>query len=202
MLKPISISIITTTWKRHKELINVIELVKNQKTQCNYEHIIVSDGYDDEVEQIGKFYQITTKCIKKDENQGSSKGHLAKDIGIALANGLYICLWDDDNHYYNTALEDFNQTMKEDIDIGVHEIKYYKKNRNNTPMIEILPKKWDNQFICGDIDTMNLCVCKNLAKKIKWSDNKLYEGDFIWIDNLSKLTSKIKFKNSCVGVKL
>lgn len=198
MLKLPELSVITTTFNRHKELINVIELVKKQK--ANYEHIVISDGFDDEVIDICNFFKIKGKCIERNLNQGKSKGHFAKDVGIELASGQYICLWDDDNHYYDDALYNFSKSIK-NYEIAIHKIHYYKKHRDlNDKVLNIMPK--EEKIICGDIDTMNFCVSRKLASKFKWCDYMLYEGDFFWLSKLIESTDKINFQDHLVGIKL
>lgn len=203
MLNIPEISIVTTTWNRHKQLIQCIEAVKRQQCEINYEHIIVSDGVDHEVEVICSDYKIKHRCIEKDLDQKCSNGHLAKDVGISMASGSYVCLWDDDNFYYSNALNNLYEVAK-DHDIGVCTAIYYKKHRDHEyPNVFFeFPKKWTGEFVLGDIDTMNVCVSANLARKSKWHDTKLYEGDYIWLSELCKYEISINFNPTCIGIKL
>jgi organic radical activating enzyme len=196
------ISVVTNTWKRHKDLIRCIEFVKKQKG--NIEHIVVSDGPDDEVKEICKQYKVRCKCIKRNNDQGRSNGHYAKDVGIDMAKGRYICLWDDDNYYYDDAIENL-YLCANGYDIGVCGAMYYKKHRSEEyPNIFFqLPQNWEGKFVVGDIDTMNVCISSKLAKLVKWADSKVYEGDFIWLDKIcSQFDVRINYSSTVVGVKL
>jgi glycosyltransferase involved in cell wall biosynthesis len=209
LLKNFDISIITNTWQRHKQLVQCIEFVKRQECDISWEHIVVSDGPDPEVESICKYYGVKSTFVTRDEDRVRetghyAKGHYAKDVGIGLATGRYLVLWDDDNFYFKNALKVLHSTAK-GYDIGVCSAKYYKKHRNKEyPDIFFdIPKKWSGEFVLGDIDTINVCVSTNLAKKAKWNESRLYEGDYIWLDKLFKNNDiSINYSQETIGVKL
>ena len=199
----IDISIVTNTWKRHKQLVQCIEFAKSQRCDLSWEHIIVSDGVDLEVKAICDYYGVQSACVPRDENQGSSNGHHAKDVGISLALGDYLVLWDDDNFYFDNALKTLHETTK-GHDIGVCGATYYKKHRNEEyPNIFFnIPQKWTGDFVLGDIDTMNVCVSTKLAKTVNWNETKLYEGDYIWLKKLCKNNISINYSPERIGLKL
>lgn len=202
MLRQPVVSIITTTYDRHKCLIQCIESVLGQKFNTSYEHIVVSDGLDSEVEAICRFYRLKYRCIEKDPDQGGSHGHLAKDTGIQIAEGRYICLWDDDNVYYDDALEALHRTAI-GYDIGVCSAVYYKKHREDeSEIFRSIPQSWNGKFVLGDIDTMNICVSRHFAIKACWKDSSLYEGDYIWLEKICRYNPSINFNNQVIGIKL
>jgi glycosyltransferase involved in cell wall biosynthesis len=168
-----------------------------------WEHIVVSDGFDSEVESICDYYGVQFRYVTRDENQGLSNGHFAKDVGISLATGNYLVLWDDDNFYFDNALEVLHETAR-GHDIGVCKATYYKKHRSEEyPDIFFeLPQNWTGEFILGDIDTINVCVSTKLAKTVNWSDTKAYEGDYIWLKELSKKDISINYSSNVIGLKL
>ncbi len=199
MLKFPKISIITPTYQRHAWLISCIEQVKNQDVQDLCEHIVVSDGLDDQVVKICKHYNIRYKCIDKEQNNGTSKGHKARDVGIEMANGEYIVLWDDDNIYYRTALSTFLKQVK-DYDMIVCNINY-RVRRQEQYLYYTMPKNWVGSFVKSDIDTMNVMLKSNLAKKAKWTESDDYAGDFYWFKKLEQLGASIGFSDVFVGIK-
>jgi glycosyltransferase involved in cell wall biosynthesis len=203
LLNNFDISIVTNTWKRHKQLVQCIEFVRSQKCDIAWEHIVVSDGFDPEVNCICDYYGIKSTFIPRNENQGLSNGHLAKDVGIKLATGKYLVLWDDDNFYFDKALQTLYITAK-GYDIGVCGAIYYKKHRDEDyPNIFFeIPKNWTGEFVLGDIDTMNVCVSTKLAKKVDWNKTNLYEGDYMWLNELCKNNLNINYNSETIGLKI
>jgi glycosyltransferase involved in cell wall biosynthesis len=202
-----SISIVTPTWQRHKNLITCIEQVKNQNFSLPYEHIIISDGFDEEVEIICSYYNISCKCIDKERDPQKSKGHLARDTGINMALGEFIVLWDDDNIYYADALSTL-YTAVNNFDIGVCNINFRLPpngtlfSRKSNQIYCTLPNKWDGNFYLRQIDTMNVIIRKSIAVSVKWTDSKEYEGDFYWLAALQKRRAKINYLSKHIGIKI
>lgn len=204
-------SVVVTTYKRYKNLIVVIEQLMRQTIIEKIERICVSDGYDEEVEAICSYYKLKYLFCNKEENKGSSKGHLARDTGIENVNSEYLCLWDDDNYYYDHAAQSLLECIK-NKDIGVcdilfkkispNESKNYSRNLNSDEIYRKIPDNWNGEFVLRQIDTMNIVVRTSLARKEKWSDIDLYEGDFYWLNNLIKYNPKISYSSQIIGIKL
>lgn len=205
------ISVIITTHKRYKNLVIVIEHLMRQTIIDKIEKICVSDGYDEEVEAICSYYKLNYFYCDKQENHGSSKGHLARDTGIEKATSEYLCLWDDDNYYYADAAQNLLESVGNN-DIGICDIlfkklspqenKKYSRQINSKDIYRKIPDMWNGSFVLRQIDTMNVVVRTNLAKKEKWSHIDLYEGDFYWLNNLMKYNPIISYSQKTIGIKL
>lgn len=205
------VTVVTPTWQRHKNLITCIEQVKNQDFKKPYEHIIVSDGPDEEVEVICSYYNIKFKCIERNKSTDNSKGHLARDEGIKMASGTFIVLWDDDNIYFNHALSTLYATTKH-YDIGICDIYFqmrhpdtkstFPREKDTNKIYCTIPTNWLGSFKLRDIDTMNVIVKKNKAITAKWSECEEYEGDFYWLESLEKMGAKINYLKTHIGIKL
>ena len=201
------ISIITPTHLRHNNLIFCIEQVKSQKFKY-FEHIVVSDGIDREVENICKYYKINCFCIEKETNTGNSKGHAARDKGINLAKGDYIALWDDDNIYFPHALNDLYEASN-GYDIGVCDVLLKlksaaptEKERIDNDIYKIIPQNWQGQFIIRNIDTMNVMTKKKSASLALWTESKKYEGDFYWLEKLADKGCSVNYVSKTIGIKI
>jgi glycosyltransferase involved in cell wall biosynthesis len=192
-------------------LIHCIEQVKIQNFNRPYEHIIVSDGLDNEIKFICGYYKIRSICIEKEKNTGESKGHLARDTGINLAKGKYVVLWDDDNIYYKDALSYLYETVQE-YEIGICNIYFLTKNsdpnfpirraKDSNEIYWTIPKKWLGFFVYRDIDTMNVIVKKDIAKSVLWTNSKKYEGDFDWLNSIDKLGITKNYSEKYIGIKI
>ena len=200
MLTSPKISVVTPTHNRHNWLVSCIEQTINQDVTIPYEHIVVSDGQDNQVLKICKHYNIKCQCIDKEISTGTSKGHLARDTGISMANGKYLLLWDDDNIYYKHAMSTFMQEIEE-YDILVCRINYRVRRISFPDLYDQIPKKWNNTFERSDIDTMNVMIKTKLARKFKWTDCNDYSGDFHWLKKLEEYGAKIKYCDKIVGIK-
>ena len=206
------VSVITPTWQRHKQLINCIEQVKNQDFKNYFEHIIISDGPDEEVKLICDYYKIQSACIERTLDKGFSKGHAARDHGILMSSGKYIVLWDDDNIYFKNALNTLYNTTK-NFDIGICNIHYKLRPPNSSPLhfsrdikskdiFCTIPNKWKGYFEISNIDTMNVMIKKSIVKNIKWTSSKEYEGDFYWLKSLYEKKIKLNYNSKYIGIKL
>lgn len=199
MLKIPKVSIITPTHNRHSWLISCIEQVKNQDTHILFEHIVVSDGVDEQVVKICDYYKIRCACIEKEVNNGTSKGHKARDVGISMATGQFILLWDDDNIYYRNAISLFISEIK-NYDILVCNIRY-RVRRPYPHLYKDMPENWNGQFVKSNIDTMNVMVKSQLAKTMHWTNSSDYAGDYYWLKSLENCGAKIGYCNEYVGIK-
>lgn len=200
MLTPPKISVVTPTYNRHNWLVSCIEQTKNQDVDHRYEHIVVSDGQDDKVIKMCSHYGLRCQCIDKEMSTGSSKGHLARDTGISMADGKYIVLWDDDNIYYNNALSIMIEEIN-DYDMIVCKINYRVRRPSFEYLYEQMPKVWNNTFVKSDIDTMNVMLKTRIARKFKWTDSNDYSGDFHWLKAIEESGIRIKYSERIIGIK-
>lgn len=94
------VSVIIPAYNRFSFLVEAVESVLSQ-TFTDFELIIVDDGSVDETRKIQEIYQHRVKYIFQ-ENRGVSS---ARNKGIMLSNGEYICFLDSDDMWKKDKLE-------------------------------------------------------------------------------------------------
>lgn len=195
----IDLTVITATCRRHAQLASCLSQFRNQSLgDLRCEHLVVSDGIDPEARWlVGKF---GARYVERPE-PGGQWGSLARDLGICEARGLYVCFWDDDNLYEPHALAALYGTAF-GHDIGVVQTRYRCRSRAGQIVI---PRRWTGSFRPGDVDTMCVCVRRELASREPWEqlpDPSRPTTDWNWLHRLEKYQPRIQFVPMVVGFHL
>lgn len=111
------ISVIVTAYNADHYIGSCIESILSQTYQ-DYELIIVNDGSTDQTEQIIKKYISQNQTIKyvSQKNAGVS---VARNTGIELSQGQYICFIDGDDQLEKNMLETLSQTVTKDVECDI-----------------------------------------------------------------------------------
>lgn len=183
-------SIIIPTYNREKYIINTIKSIISQ-TYTNWELIIIDDGSTDNTkEKITPFFKDNhIKYIY----QKNSERSIARNNGIKIATGDYICFVDSDEKLNSNHLEKIsNGIKKNNFKIGVYHYdigfiypekinNYIRKGKNfNFP---INP----NKLISIIIGVPQLCIPKSIMKEFQF-DSKISIGEDIEL--LFRITKK------------
>lgn len=133
-------SIITPTYNRAGFLPETVASVKAQ-TFTDYEHIIIDDGSSDNTfGLIGKLAQSDPKIVYRHQtHKGRSR---ARNAGISIAEGKYVCFLDSDDLWLPNHLEELSHVCKADESIGfIHTglIWFYQDGTTERPL-EIKPR--------------------------------------------------------------
>lgn len=110
----IKLSIIVPLYNSEKYIRKCLDSLLNQDIPwSNYEIIVVNDGspdksYETVAEYATKYSNIT---LVSQENQGTSG---ARNTGINLANGKYLCFVDPDDYVYPNIYDILLQKMEKD----------------------------------------------------------------------------------------
>lgn len=173
------VSIITPTWQRHTELLRAINSVIGQ-TFADWEHIIVSDGPDNDLpEYLSSLYARTLWNYKyvelgrnwKTFSMGGSPGATPRVVGTYLARGEYIAYLDDDNEWLPKHLQLLVNALEcTKADWAYSSMQVYD---GNTPVHVVgdgIPKY-------GTIDTSILIHRAELLRSTNWKTD-FYEDDW------------------------
>jgi glycosyltransferase involved in cell wall biosynthesis len=115
------VSVITCTYNRAYLLPRSIKSVRNQ-TYHNFELLIVDDGSIDNTENVVKSFEDKRIIYHKHE---TNKGVLAaKNTGLDLATGKYVCTLDDDDELFPEALETAVNKLNELSAQGVRMVQF------------------------------------------------------------------------------
>ena len=178
------ISVIIPVYGVEKYIAQCLESVINQ-TYKNLEIIVVNDGTKDRSADIAKEYAAKDSRIKVYDfkNGGPS---VARNRGLEIATGEYISYLDSDDwldtKMYETLLE---AAMKNDADMvkcGIIETNGVTEDKITFSDIKIINneqnKAFENYLLFLWTVVWNGLYKKELAKKIKFPDNVVYEDNY------------------------
>ncbi len=110
-------SVVIPVYNAEKYILKALECLKEQ-TYKGVEIIVVNDGSTDKSEELILGFKKSNPSIdikyQRNENSGPSK---ARNTGIDLATGDYICFLDADDYYDVHLFEEIEKVISRDIDI-------------------------------------------------------------------------------------
>jgi len=177
------ISIIIPVYNVSKYLKRCLDSVINQ-TYKNIEIIIVNDGSTDDSLKICESYQKKDKriIIINQKNQGLSA---ARNKGLNIANGKYICFIDSDDYvFYDYVLYLYRLIKKDNYDFSsCNSIKIINNKQFKTNIKEkkyILNSKTALKMLFNNNNNFSQSAWgklykKELFKNIKYPVGKVYE---------------------------
>jgi len=169
------VTIITPTYKRLDKLKEAISSVLNQ-SYSHWEHIIVSDGYDqkvkDYIESTGdpriKYYSTFKLNIW---------GNYQRNYALKHANGEYVLYLDDDNILFADGLKNMVEAFSpNEIGYVIAPIIYGNDMMNP-----------DLDFMHGEIDLLNFMIKRNLVEKVG-GQNMHNSADYFLISEIKKIS--------------
>jgi len=189
-------SIIIPTYNRPQLAERAIESVLRQQYQ-DFEILLIDDGSTEDYTGLIKKYQLNSKVLYNKQNNAYLPA--ARNKGIMLAKGSWICFLDDDDYYLPNHLLVLNRCI---IDNNFQEALYRtftffedeKGIQTKQPLTKILGNA--NEYILGSILTVNnVCLPKNILLKEKFDEELRISEDYnLWLRILSK-TSLIESYN-------
>jgi len=190
------LTVITATCRRPVQLASCLAQFQKQSLgELRCEHLIVSDGVDPEARWLAG--EFGARYVERSE-PGGQWGSLARDLGIREARGQYVCFWDDDNLYEPHALATLF-TAACGYDIGVVQTRYRCRTRLGQLTI---PRRWDGTFRAGDVDTMCICVRRDLAIREVWEQQPppfRPTTDWHWLNRIERFRPQVRFVPMVIG---
>ena len=167
-------------------LARLLEQISNQSCDgIEYELVIILESNGLEFSHIHNPLLQRAKILRSKINY--DYGASSKDLGLLHATGEYVVFWDDDNIYYRHAIASQYANAK-GFDIGI--CRAYHLNYT-------IPQS--NNVQAGDIDTMNFCIKKDLAKKCSWQAMGTKYSDYIYITKLLEFEPTIRYSSIIIG---
>ncbi len=169
------VTVVTPTYKRLKPLAEAIESVQRQ-TYSNWEHIVVSDGYDGEARDLIRqtndsrvHYYYTSHM--------NIMGNYQRNFALNYATGEFLIYLDDDNILYANALSSMvSGFSSNDIGYVIGPILYGKNIVNPK-----YPFKW------GKIDLLNYMLRRDIVERV-WGQSMHACADFYLIEKISGIS--------------
>lgn len=151
----------------------------------NFELILILESNGLDFSQIHNPLLNRAKILKSKINH--DYGASSKDLGLLHASGEYVLFWDDDNIYYKHALiSQYANASGYDLGISrAYHLHYTIPQANNIQ--------------AGDIDTMNICIRKELARKCSWQSMGTKYSDYIYISKLLEHNPTIRYGRAIIG---
>jgi glycosyltransferase involved in cell wall biosynthesis len=194
---PLQLSVITPTFQRPALLALCLRQFQAQSVgDLTCEQIVVSDGPDPAarflVEQAGARY------LELPAPRGR-QGAWARDYALGHARGEYVCFWDDDNLYEPHALAAL-YCAASGVDLGIVRALYrFRKSVGMTA----LPRFWTGSFRFGDVDTMCVCVRRELALTQPWAvETDEASTEYLWLTRLAARNPTMRYVPITIGVHL
>lgn len=183
MSKPF-FSIILPTHNRGHLLSTAIESVQNQ-IFTKWELIVIDDGSTDETKSVVLKYQLEDKRISYHYQENAERS-AARNRGITLSNGKYICFIDSDDYYlpeYLLRFEKFIQKNKQPEALIFCNLSF-EVNKKIIPFQ--LPDFQDYTpaefFILNGIGTPRVCLHQNIVEHHRFDPTmSISEDTDLWI---------------------
>ena len=183
-----SFSIVTTVFKKEKEISFFLEATLNQNYSGNWEVIVFNDNSPDNAEEamntfipLYKEKGINLTIIKNEENLGQC---VCRNVGVQLSKGDIIIIIDSDCIVDNTYLANIaNLYLFDDCDviIGPQNIEAYTRD------IKQILAECRNEITVGKLTTMQdpnnrrsfvNCITRNFSVKKNFITEDLFDAAF------------------------
>jgi glycosyltransferase involved in cell wall biosynthesis len=175
-------SIITPTYNRAKFINKALESVLKQ-TFLDFEYIIIDDGSTDNTRGIIETFSDNRIRYIYQENQERSA---ARNHGIDLANGQYICFLDSDDYYLENHLEILWQNITKIAKPGLYYTQSYKQNIQSniiTPIIQNTNVSKINFLLNNFLFINSICISTSIMKQKEFQfpiEYNSWEDLFVW----------------------
>lgn len=169
------ISIIIPTYNRKIMLQRAVQSVLAQEYK-NWELVIIDDGSTDGTRQYIKKLDHDKILYKFQENKGRSS---ARNLGIDISNGSYICFLDSDDELLSNYLDAFRILIKDNEEgIYLAGVRLQSGVEYKTYLPQIERKKHLLQCLEGTFNLMPFCFCKSTIKNEPFQSDLYYGEDF------------------------
>lgn len=188
------ISVIVPVFNSEQYLEKCLNSILNQ-TLNNIEVILINDGSTDSSLQIIKQYAEKYSNIKykTKENEGQA---IARNLGIQMATGEFICFVDSDDYIENTMLEKlYKNAIENNSDIVICDyVEEYGNKKIEKKSLFINAENMHKSYIVSVAGPCSKIIKSDIFKQnnIKFLENNIYE-DLAVIPTLVLYTQHISY---------
>lgn len=177
-------SIVIITYNRPEFAIKAIESVLSQSFK-NFELLVVNDGSNLDyliVEDYIRLHTSITYIYKT--NEGRSK---ARNTGIEIAKGQYICFLDDDDIYLPNNLDLlYNEILRNNLPVGLfftlHQLVTEKGEIIPFPLHDPSKHKYGNLMNYLNCNSSTVCIHHEILMSHKFPEHISYWEDWdLWL---------------------
>ena len=112
-----SVSVVIPTYNRSRYLRHAVDSVLRQTYPGDMEIIVVDDGSTDDTQEVAKLYSTESKAVRYVRLAGNSGPSVARNTGIACAEGELVAFLDSDDEWLPHKLERQIRVLQErDLD--------------------------------------------------------------------------------------
>lgn len=184
-----AVTILTPTFNRHGPLLEAIRSVQAQ-VFTRYQHLIIADGHDPEVERIVKECQDPRIVYTHTDKPHGDWGAAARNHGLRMASAPLLCCLDDDNLLKPEYLFVMVNSFTPELGFVVCWIDHPSIRVAATGVLkpELPPK-------VGTIDQLCTMFRTDLVRQVGgWIPG--YECDFTLVDAVSKISQGVVVRRS------
>ncbi|MCD6067453.1 MAG: glycosyl transferase [Bacteroidetes bacterium] len=177
-------SVVLPVFNREEMISKAIKSVLQQEFPF-WELIVIDDGSTDGTRKVVESYTNDPRI--KYVYQQNAERSAARNNGIELSAGDFICFIDSDDYYLNNHLSELYKTISaNNFKEALYYTHYYKeisgKRVEGKMFSEIRNKGLYNIFHESLLQTNSVCIHKNLVKDHKFPlEFNLFEDNHLWI---------------------
>lgn len=185
----IDISFIIPTYNVEKYIIECLDSIIKLR-QCSYEIILIDDGSTDSTLRLISQYSTNNSFIKviTSKHLGAAS---ARNKGLDIARGKWICFIDGDDFIQAEALDKCHSNLNEDIDIIFFDYTDYSIKKTirhtNVNINSVLSRNDLKRFFLGTLERNYNPIAPQIIAP--WA--KLFKKDFL-ADNKLMFTQGIR----------
>lgn len=188
------VSVIIPVFNSESYLEKCVDSILSQ-TLIDIEVILIDDGSTDDSLQIIKQYvkKYSNVKYKSKKNEGQA---IARNLGIEMATGEFICFVDSDDYIDNTMLEKlYENALKNNSDIVVCDyVEEYGNKQIEKKSLFVNAENLHKSYILSVAGPCSKIIKKEIfmQNNIKFLENNIYE-DLAIIPSLVLYTKKISY---------
>lgn len=177
-------SVIIPTYNRLQLAERAIESVLQQQYQ-DFEILLIDDGSLEDYTKLIQKYQSENKFTYHKQNNAYLPA--ARNKGIQLAKGKWICFLDDDDYYLNNHLSCLKECIEQNLQKnGLYRtftiFENEKLERVLQPITKISGNALEYVLNISTITVNNVCLSSEVLKDLKFNtDLKIAEDYNLWL---------------------